>query len=81
MSINYGDLEGSPFMVARAEREADARLNTTGTFAGFCDCCGGDGGHLRHCEILHAAIEDADNEAEYRRTPDIWDLQDIQEDN
>lgn len=68
MSINYGDLEGSPYMIARAEREADARLNTTGTFAGFCDCCGGHGGHLVHCELLEAALEDEDA----NRECEIW---------
>lgn len=64
MSVNYGDLECSPHHIAQQEREADARLNTTGTFAGFCDACGGHGGHLVHCELLEAAIEDEDADRE-----------------
>ena len=31
MPINYGDLECSAFMIARAEREADASLDTVRT--------------------------------------------------
>lgn len=72
MAINYGDLECSPFMIARAEREADARLDA-------CDLCGGIG-HRPFCELLEGA-DDADERAEYERAPDIWDLQDMQEDN
>lgn len=68
MSINYGDMECSPHMIARQEREADARLNTTEG----CDVCGGFFGHRLNCEVLEAEIQGDAEQEDRHREYEIW---------
>ena len=67
MTINYGDLECSPWAIGRQEAAADARLNALEQSDG-CDVCGGFFGHRLNCEILEAAMKDKDQ----ARESEIW---------